>query len=500
MTGPDEFDRHRLPPELDGLVRGMNPWWERKPAKQLPSFRRWAFDKVLRGLTDGLAPITVVRGPRQVGKSTLQDQIINHLLETGVAPPRILKVQFDELPALTGMRLPVPSLASWFENRILGRTFNESARTGEPAFLMFDEVQNLNDWAPQLKSLVDANSVRVLVTGSSALRMEAGRDSLAGRISTVELGPLLLREVAALGLGKRIDGYMGDNGLESLVRKETWRGLAAHGLKHREVRDAAFERWSSRGGYPRAQERFDRAWPEIADNLVETVINRAIQHDLRLGQRGRRRDESLLKEVFRLACRYTGQAPRQSVFVTDIKSSLDANVGWQRVQTYLRFLESALLVKLVPPLELRLKRKRGASKLCLCDHGLRAAWLAEVVPLHPAGLEGAPHLADLAGRIAEGAAGYFLSGIPHLDVAHFPERGSEPEVDYVLTVGEHRIPVEVKYPRHVDPHDDTRGLRAFIERSAYNASFGVLVTPGDDVAVDDPRIVPISLASLLLLR
>ncbi len=479
----------------------MNPWWEGKPGRVLPDFRRWAFEKVKQGLTRGLAPITVVRGPRQVGKSTLQDQLIAHLLESErVAPNRVLKVQFDDLKELVKIELPVRTLAWWFENRILGCTFNEAAHAGEPAYLLLDEVQNLTEWASELKSLVDTNTLRVLVTGSSALRIEAGRDSLAGRISTIDLGPLLLREIAALGLSTSIPALLPDNGIEALREKRSWSELQVLGLTHRAARNAAFERWSQRGGYPRAQERYESPWPEVADNLVETVVERAIQHDLRQGVRGRKRDESLLKEVFKLACRYTGQTPKQSVFVADIKTSLDANIGWQRVQAYLRFLEGAMLVRLVDPLELRLKRKRGSSKICLCDHGLRAAWLQEVIPLEPAALDANPHLSDLAGRIAEGAVGYFFAGIPHLDLAHFPERGPEPEVDFVLTIGDRRIPIEVKYRKRIDPHQDTRGLRAFIEKSSYNAPFGVLVTQGDDVVIDDPRIVPVSLPSLLLLR
>jgi predicted AAA+ superfamily ATPase len=87
-----------------------------------------------------------------------------------------------------------------------------------------------------------------------------------------------------------------------------------------------------------------------------------------------------------------------------------------------------------------------------------------------------------------------------LDLAHFPERGTEPEVDFVLTVGEHRIPLEVKYRQHIDPHRDTVGLRAFVEKKVYNAPFGILVTMHDGVQIPDPRIVPVSLPSLLLLR
>lgn len=134
------------------------------------------------------------------------------------------------------------------------------------------------------------------------------------------------------------------------------------------------------------------------------------------------------------------------------------------------------------------------------DHGLRASWLGESIPLDPETLGKTPDLGVLAGRIAESVTGAFLAGVPGLAVAHFPERATEPEVDFVLTIGEKRIPVEVKYQRSIQSHGDTLGLRSFLEKVHYNAPFGVLVTMLDDVPIPDPRIIPVSLRSLLLAR
>ena len=96
--------------------------------------------------------------------------------------------------------------------------------------------------------------------------------------------------------------------------------------------------------------------------------------------------------------------------------------------------------------------------------------------------------------------GALLAGIPHFDLAHFPERPTEPEVDFIITVGERRIPVEVKYRQHIDAHRDTLGLRSFLDKTHYGAAFGLLVTMHDGVAIPDPRIVAIPLRSLMLLR
>lgn len=489
-----------LPPELEAELREMNPWWAGEPSYPVPAFRRWAFGPLLRKMETAIAPITALRGPRQVGKTTLQLQIIEHLLrEKQVAPARIARIQLDEIGNLSGFNDPILALVRWYERHVLGETFNAAARADRPAYLFLDEVQNVPNWAPQLKHLVDHQKLAVLATGSSALRIETGRDSLAGRISSMEMGTLLLREIAALRFGHVVKPFLPFNGLAPLKEKSFWVELREYATGHRAAIAQAFPAFSERGGYPLAQARSDLDWPEVADQLNETIIQRAIQHDLRLGQRGKRRDAHLLEEVFRIACRYAGQAPGQAAFVPDVHHALGASIPWQRILAYLKFLDGTLLLKMIPPLEMRLKRKKGNHKLCICDHGLRASWLQEIVPIDEAGLDRTPNLAVLAGHLVESIVGYFLTGQPHLDVAHFPERGAEPEVDYILTIGEQRIPMEIKYQSRID-FGDTRGLRSFIEKSVYNAPFGILVTRNEAQKVDDPRIVCLPLTALLMLR
>lgn len=490
----------KLPYELQENLRSLNPWWSGQPGPVIPKFRRWPFERLRALLQKGMAPTTVLRGPRRVGKTVLVRQTIEQLLEERIEARQILYVPFDELPTLRGIQEPILAIARWYEDGILHSTMNVQARAGKPAFLFFDEVQNLDAWAPQIKSLVDNHSVRVLMTGSSSLRIEAGRDSLAGRITTVDLGPMLLREIAALRFQVHITPFWSDRENGNLHDSNFWMKARDFAAQHREARTNAFATFSERGAYPVAHERPDIPWHELADHLNETIIKRAIQHDLRMGARGQKRNERLLEEVFRLCCRYAGQAPGQSAFLPELREALAANIGWQRVLSYMRFLDGTLLVRLIDPLELRLKRRKAPSKITLCDHSLRASWTHQVIPLDPRGLEENPHLTDIAGHLAESTLGYFLASIPNLAVNHFPTRGAEPEVDFVVTVGTRRIPIEVKYRRHIDPHDDTLSLRAFLEKRVYNASFGILVTLDDNVLVPDPRIIPISLSALLWLR
>lgn len=499
MMQPFIFPEKSLGDDLVSALRRLNPWWEGRPGVQLPSTRRHLVRQIQRRLETRLAPIVVVRGPRQIGKTTAQLQVLQDLLDSGVSPRQILRVQCDELPGMMEQSEPILRVVEWFERVILGKTLNEAARDGEKTFLFFDEVQNLRSWAEQLKHLVDTSTTQVVVTGSSALRIEQGRDSLAGRITGIESGVLSLTEISLFHGTPLGDPFLKDNGLGVLAEDSFWRDLASHGRAVSSARNAVFKEFSDRGGYPLVHTHREVEWAALADQLNETVIKRVIQHDLRVGERGRKRDAQLLEEVFRLACRYVGQSPAAATLADEARRSLNANIGGQRAAHYLRFLGDTLLLRLIDPLEIRLKRKGGNAKICLADHGLRASWLQETIPLDAEGLEANPHLSDLAGRIAESVAGAVLSTVNGLDIAHLPERGKDPEVDFVLTVGTRRIPLEVKYQRRIDPQRDTRGLRAFMEKEANNAPFGVLVCR-EDCALSDPDIVALPLSTLMLLR
>jgi predicted AAA+ superfamily ATPase len=494
------------PPQVklsEELVQGlwrMNPWWGDNPLPALPVTRRHLVQQIHLRLKHRLAPAVVVRGPRQIGKTTAQLHVLQDLLDSGVPPRNIFRVQADELTEIEAFSEPILRLVDWYEQEVLGQTLNRVAHQGEPTYLLFDEVQNLRNWAPQIKLLVDHSTTQVLITGSSALRIELGRDSLAGRITTIEAGVLSLTEIAAFrGIGLE-SPFFADNGLAPLTQQEFWRELVAHGRRLAEPRDLAFQFFSERGGYPLAHQQADADWSNLADQLNETVIRRVIQHDLRLGARGRKRDALLLEQVFRLACRYVGQTPGVELFARETRRALGADVTPQKILNYLRFLGDTLLLRLIAPLEIRLKRSGGNAKICLADHGLRASWLQEVVPIDPEALSRDPHLHLLAGRIAESVVGATLSTISNLDLSHLPAREDQPEIDFILTIGTKRIPLEVKYQRRLDPLRDTEALRTFLEKSVNNAPFGILVSLTDNDEVVDPRIVTLPLSSLMLLR
>lgn len=73
-------------------------------------------------------------------------------------------------------------------------------------------------------------------------------------------------------------------------------------------------------------------------------------------------------------------------------------------------------------------------------------------------------------------------------------------MDFVLTIGTQRIPIEVKFQRRLDPVRDAASLRTFLAKPANRATFGILVTRTDDELGFGEQIIALPLASFLLLR
>lgn len=483
--------------ELRESVHRANPWWRGERMPTLPAFRRWPFARMLRHADPAsrpVAPLLSLRGPRQIGKTTLGLQVIAELLDGGYPPDHILRAQFDDLPSLKGLpQEAILRVLEYFEDEILPGGFNEAAHRGRPAILFVDEAQNVPDWHIQLKTAVERATVRGFVTGSSALRIELGRDSLAGRLSSLEVGPLRLHEIAAITGAGGVEPFQRENGAEEWREPDFWRELERHAAAQHGL-DAAFATFSGRGGYPAAVVS-DAPAGEIKEALLENVVRRVIRHDLRIGMRGMRRDPALLEEIFRLACRYAGQSPAPETLAREAGSSLDGDIGVGRVRSYLQFLDGALLLKLVEPLEMRLRRRKGHAKLAICDHLLREAILLERVPL----LGSDEVEATLAGHVVESLVAYYLSSLPGVGVTHHPARAGEPEVDLVVALGDRRLPIEVKMRRSIESGRDGANLHAFVGKAANRAPFGLLVTPGP-VGPMGHDVVPVSLPALLLVR
>ncbi len=467
-----------LPPEVVRFLERTNPWWKAQPPRGVERYRRWAFAEVLSRFGARLAPVVAIRGPRRVGKTTIQEQVVEHLLLIErIGPQRILRVQFDDVPGLGSLASPVETLVRWYEENVLRSTINASAKRGQVVHLLFDELQNLPRWSEQLKALADHVEARMFVTGSSALRIARGRDSLVGRMTFIELGPLRLGEIAGIRGLRDLPPFARDPSVGDWRDRGFWEKLATYGRDHAKLRDEVFGYFSELGGYPVCHTSSIRDAKLLRQEMVDQVVTKTIEFDPFGRPHGRVLDQRLVRETFRLVCRYAGQAVRAQRIADELARLIPVGVNERAVADALQFLEDSLLVRRIPPLEMLLKKSDAPQKLCLCDHFVRNGVLQETVPVAPAALATANQATcTLAGHLVESIVGYFLQGIPGLDVAWWPARTDEPEVDFVLSIGMQRLPIEIKYSHRAPAHSDVTGVETFCSRAHYNAPFGLVIT------------------------
>ena len=258
--------------------------------------------------------------------------------------------------------------------------------------------------------------------------------------------------------------------------KEFWHEMILQGKKQQTLINQAFDFFSRFGGFPICHDRFADNESQYASILMDIVVN-PIENDPALLTAKRSLDKNILRETFKLICRYPGQYIKTNKLSDEISRLYGKNVRKIDILESLQYLEDSMLISRIPPLELGKKRPLEGNKICLCDHFIRQSWLQEVVPISPRLLEDAPEsVSTLSGQIIEGIIGYNLNTIAGLDIAWFPERQKEPEIDYVLTMGLKRLPIEVKYRRDKPNNGDLAGIKSFCSQKKYNAQFGLVIT------------------------
>lgn len=171
-----------------GELREKNPWWKSKEKIEAdPKIQEWSksqikLDPRLRHKINFHSPddiIYTIRGPRQVGKTTLIKIQIRDLLLNEATPPWDIFYY-----ALDLVQTP-QEIVDIFE------TYQKLTRTRRKGrcFIFLDEVTSVPNWQKAIKSLVDANKLKnctVLATGSQALNIKKDTERLPGRRGSAE--------------------------------------------------------------------------------------------------------------------------------------------------------------------------------------------------------------------------------------------------------------------------------------------------------------------------
>ena len=177
-----------------------------------------------------------INGARQVGKSTL----CNHLF------PDAKKVNFDNKI----IRMAALEDEAGFLNN-----------SGTPLFI--DEAQKAPSIFEAIKDKISYDNLgysSYVLSGSQKLKLHAGEETLAGRVSTNEINGLSLREIFDVPFDERFlpnDEYISSREKELKPYKDVWNVI-------------------HRGQYPELYENPDKEWEDFYQSYVNTYIERDV--------------------------------------------------------------------------------------------------------------------------------------------------------------------------------------------------------------------------------
>lgn len=391
----------------------------------MPEYQRPTAATLKARLAEPRAFIQVVAGPRQVGKTTMVHQVSDKM----DMPVRYASA---DQPTLRG---PGWIAQQWDAARLMVG--------GNDGVLVLDEVQKANGWSESVKRLWDEDTrakrrLRVVLLGSAPLLIQKGlSESLAGRFETLHMTHWTAAEMKA-AFGWSVDTFI------------------------------------FFGGYPGAakligdQDRWSRY---IRDSLIETTIARDVLLLTRVDK------PALLRRLFELGCRYSGQILSYTKMVGQLQDAGNTTT----LAHYLDLLAAAgMLTGLSKYAGQTVRRRASSPKLQVLNTALMSAQAGRT-------LEVARSDHEYWGRLVESAVGAHLANAAmagECELYYWRERSRE--VDFVVKSGNLLTAIEVK-------SGAARGTRAGM--AAFSDAFHAgrqLLVGGDGIPIDEFLMKPVA--------
>jgi predicted AAA+ superfamily ATPase len=351
----------------------------------LKPFIRTHYQKVATRLKEPRKLIQAIYGPRQVGKTTVVQQVLKNL----------------SLPFLSISADDTNSNGAWIDQQ--WNTAREILRhSGSAEFvLVIDEIQKIGNWSEVVKKNWDLDTqqgtqIKVLLLGSSRLLLQQGlTESLAGRFETIFMGHWTFPEMNA-AFGWDVNTYV----------------------------------WF--GGYPGAAPLINdpERWRNyVSDSLIESSISRDILMLTRVDK------PALMRKLFELGCTYSGQI----LSYTKMQGQLQDAGNTTTLANYLDLLDTAgLLGGLEKFSSNKLSVRSSSPKFQVHNNALLTVQRSET-------LNEALAKPELWGRFVESSIGAFLineSLRDKFNVHYWRHRNHE--VDFVLEQRGKVIGLEIK--------------------------------------------------------
>ena len=501
----------------ESTIWSANPWWkdplrirdDQKIKDWEESATRYE-PGLLRAIRYDFAPSNTVvyslRGPRQVGKTTLVKLQIREFLDRGVCPWNIFYYTLD----LAGTAQDLVGLIERYMKTSSG------LRGENRCYLFLDEISSVSGWQKGIKWLYDSGSLQnctVVVTGSHSVDIRNAAERLPGRRGEVSdnhdkiLLPMKFSEYASMrndgirdALKKHLSSVQDRRAVfKRLLSKEIddriyWVGA------HQDELDGLLREYMITGGMPKTVNEKIRTGG-ISEGLYKTYLDSIVGQWSALGK-----NESKLKQFCMAAIKSQGSHTSWNSL------SKEADIGsGDTASDYAYTLKDMFVLSAIHRYgdDKRIPMIKSDKKLYFRDpyflhvfNGLASAKDSFGASLDYVDQE------DNQGRIVEGVTAdhlirwaFALSNkkqtFDYYNHVFYWKDKSNREVDFVLYgVDDIEVPIEVKYRKRIN-FRELSGLASFLGSSPGTKS-GLVVSRYDLEVRSEYVVIPAAVFLLLM--
>lgn len=430
------------------VLTAYNPWWKTGgiPTAFAKSYKRFAFYEAMKKLNNTVIRRTVVlTGTRRVGKTTIQYQMIDELLRSGINPKQIVFISMDH---------PMLKLSAF--NEIL-ECYHENIFPDKDVYYFFDEIQYAQEWDKWLKTIYDMQpETKVVATGSaSPAIVKGGAESGAGRWSVIQVPTMSFYEYCEL---LNIEKPEFDKGLRpTRLLKMSHIEFTDIMMKLSDIQKH-FTRYLTIGGFPELALSDDEIL--AAQIMREDVIDKVLKRDLPSLYNIRNSTE--LERIFLYLCNVSSEIVSIDAMTKELNG-----VKRPTVENYIGYLESANLIYRSRPVNMKDKKVlKARPKIYIADAAIRNAVLMD---------DGLMSNPTEMGKIVETAVYKHVAAFYYqkaTSVGYYRGGKADKEIDIVVDYPNIKnILIEVKY-RDAAPISD----KDAISELCNEASAAVIVT------------------------
>lgn len=466
--------------EILRIVKTFNPWWETSKIENIEPFKRLDFHATKYRLEDD--KILTIVGARQVGKTTMMEQLIEHILTEYNEPKNILFIRADNSGLNAFSKNPIDDSLQVYQEYVLKE---EISRINHRIYVLIDEVQKIENWAQTVKSWYDINKkIKFIISGSSSAKiiMDSTKPFVGRAVNQIVV-PFKFLEVVRydkFNLQKdseyllKIRDVLRENLKEIIEKKEiaesdinsiysgfrtAYKNLA---LEENYMKNL-LNKYIIKGGYPGVvkQPQFKKCIESLTTNYKD-VINSDIKVTNLI------RKPQLMESLLVSLARSTSQILNTATVSSDLEENSSI------IKEYIRFLEDTFILSVSENFRIgknsRIRKK--LKKVYINDVGLRnvinnsfddsviqdgyeLGKLVETIVFN--------HCIRLRFSLTEGT---------EKDVFYWRENGNE--IDIIFECKKHVLPIEVKYRNRIEK-SDLKAIYNFVKNNN-KAPFGFVVT------------------------